>query len=63
MEQRVSMRFCFKLGKTVAETHLMLVQVYGVEAVSKKMYLSGLNALETEKEGVEDEPRSGRPFN
>jgi len=39
MEQRVNIKFCYKLGKTVTETHEMLVQVYGMEAVEQKMCL------------------------
>lgn len=33
--QKVSITFCFELGKTVTETHGIEMQVYGVEAVSK----------------------------
>jgi hypothetical protein len=36
IEQRTNMKFCFKLGKTAAETHEMLVRVYGDTAVSRK---------------------------
>ena len=36
MEQRVNVKFCYTLGKTATETHGMLVQVYGTEAVSRK---------------------------
>ncbi|GBM46699.1 hypothetical protein AVEN_244145-1 [Araneus ventricosus] len=36
MEQRVNIKFYFKVGKTATETHEMLVKVYGVDAVSKK---------------------------
>ncbi|GBN86586.1 hypothetical protein AVEN_95798-1 [Araneus ventricosus] len=49
MEQRVNIEFCFKLGKTATETQEMLVKVHGVDAVSKKCVLSGLNALEAER--------------
>jgi hypothetical protein len=28
-EQRVCLKFCFKLGKTAAETHQMLKQAFG----------------------------------
>jgi hypothetical protein len=28
-EQRVCIKFCFKLGKTTAETHQMLKQAFG----------------------------------
>ncbi|GBN11615.1 hypothetical protein AVEN_176266-1 [Araneus ventricosus] len=49
MEQRVNIKFCFKSGRTATETHEMLVKMYGVDAVSKIVFLSGLNALETER--------------
>lgn len=35
IEQRISIKFHFKSGKTGTETHEMLVQVYVVEAVSE----------------------------
>ncbi|GBL97478.1 Putative uncharacterized protein FLJ37770 [Araneus ventricosus] len=61
MEQRVNIKFCFKLGKTVTETHEMLVKVYGVETVSKKCVFEWFKRFRDGKEDVEDEPRSGRP--
>lgn len=46
MEQRMKVKFCYKLGKTAAEAHEMLVQAYGTEPMSRKWL-------------TEDEPRSG----
>ncbi|PSN41624.1 hypothetical protein C0J52_17773 [Blattella germanica] len=57
----VSMTYCFKLGITAMEIHGMLVQVYGVEAVSKKSMFECFKHLRDEKKGVEDELRLGRP--
>ncbi|PSN47250.1 hypothetical protein C0J52_16519 [Blattella germanica] len=39
----------------------MLVQVYGVEVVSKTCVFDWFKHLRDGKEGIEDEPRSGRP--
>ncbi|GBM84251.1 Putative uncharacterized protein FLJ37770 [Araneus ventricosus] len=61
MEQRVNIKFCFKLGKTATETHEMLVKVYGVDAVSKKCVFEWFKSFRDGKEDVKDEKRSGRP--
>ena len=61
MEQQVNIKFCYKLGKTATETHEMLVQVYGIEAVSRKCVYDWFKRFHDGKETTEDEPRSGRP--
>jgi len=61
MEQRVNIKFCYKLGKTAMETHGMLVQVYGTEAVSRKCVYNWFKCFHDGKETTEDEPCSGRP--
>ncbi|KAJ4447940.1 hypothetical protein ANN_09949, partial [Periplaneta americana] len=61
MEQRVNIKFCYKLGKTATETHGMLVQVYGREAVSRKCVYEWFKRFREGKETIEDEQRSGRP--
>ena len=39
-EQRINMKFCFKLRKRAKETHKMLKLVYGDAAVTmKKFYM------------------------
>ena len=60
MEQLANIKFCFKLKKTVAETHEMLIQVYGEEPVSKKCVYDGFKRFKDGKESVEEEERSGR---
>ncbi|KAJ4447653.1 hypothetical protein ANN_09660 [Periplaneta americana] len=62
MEQRVNIKFCYKLGKTATETHGMLVQVYGREAVSRKCVYEWFKRFREGKETIENEPRSGRPL-
>ncbi|GBO30746.1 Putative uncharacterized protein FLJ37770 [Araneus ventricosus] len=58
MEQRVNIKFCFKLGRTATEAHEMLVKV---DAVSKKCVFEWFKRFRDGKEDVKDEPRSGRP--
>ncbi|GBN12698.1 Putative uncharacterized protein FLJ37770 [Araneus ventricosus] len=60
MEQRVNIKFCFKLGVTATETHEILVKVYDVEAVSKKCVFEWFKRFR-DGSHVEDEPHSGRP--
>ncbi|GBN18544.1 hypothetical protein AVEN_162306-1 [Araneus ventricosus] len=55
MEQRVNVKFCFKLGKTATETHEMSMKVYGVEAVSKKCVFEWFKRF---RDGKEDDKRS-----
>jgi len=57
----VNIKFCYKLGKTVTETHEMLVQVYGTEAVSRKCVYNWFKRFRDRKETTEDKPHSGRP--
>lgn len=45
MEQKVNMEFWFKLGKSATETHEMLRNVFGDEAVSARQCFSGSNAF------------------
>ena len=40
-EQRICIKFCFKLNKTAAETHQMLKEAFGEQA--KQEHLSGLS--------------------
>ncbi|GBN79481.1 Putative uncharacterized protein FLJ37770 [Araneus ventricosus] len=61
MEQRVNIKFCFKLGKTATETHEMLLKMYVVDAVSKKCVSEWFKRFGDGKEDVKEEPRSGRP--
>ena len=35
-EQKINLKFCFKLGKTLKETHVMMVRVYEDQALSMK---------------------------
>lgn len=45
VEQRINIRFCFKLDRTISEMHAMLTTVYGYDAVTKKsLFMIGPNS-------------------
>lgn len=50
-----------QIGKTVKETHEMLVQVYGTEAMSRKCVYEWFKHFRDRKETTEVEPRLGQP--
>ena len=60
-EQRINMKFCFKLQKSAKETHEVLKLVYGDAAVTMKMVYKWFKQFCNGCESVEDEQRSGRP--
>ena len=60
-EQRINMKFCFKLQKSAKETHEMLKLVYGNAAVTMKTVYKWLERFRNGCESAEDEERSGRP--
>ena len=51
----MNIKFCYKLVETT-ETHEMLVQVYRMEAVSRKCVYDWFRRFRDGKETVEDEP-------
>jgi hypothetical protein len=55
IEQRMNMKFYFKLGKTAIETHEMLVRVYGDAAVSRKAVYKWFERFRGGAESTEDE--------
>jgi len=60
-EKRINMKFCFKLQKSVKETHKMLKLVYGDVAVTMKTVYKWFERFRNGCESVEDGERSGRP--
>jgi len=60
-EQRINMKFCFKLQKSAKETHEMLKLVYGDAAVTTKTVYRWFERFRNGFESVEGEGRSGRP--
>jgi len=62
MEQRTNITFCFKLGKTAAETVEMMRQVYGDNCLSHAQIFRWYARFKIGVETTEDEARPGRPF-
>jgi len=60
-EQRINMKFCFKLQKSAKETYGMLKLVYGDAAVTMKMVYKWFEQFRNGCESVEDEEILGRP--
>ena len=60
-EQRINMKFCFKLQKCAKETRETLKLVYGDAAVTMKKVYKWFERFRNGCESVEDEERSERP--
>ena len=60
-EQRINIKFCFKLQKSGEETHEMLKLVYGDAVVTIKAVYRWFERFRNGCKSVEDEERSGRP--
>jgi hypothetical protein len=48
-EQRICIKFCFKLKKTAAETHRMLKEAFGDNSITKAKLFCGTNASRTDE--------------
>ena len=62
MEQRAKIKFCFKLGKTAAETVELMRQVNGDNCSSRAQIFRLYARFKSGVETIEDEARPGRPF-
>jgi len=60
-EQRVCVKFCFKMGKTFTETFHMLQQAYGEHYLSRTQCHEWYRRFKSGRTSVEDDPKSGRP--
>ena len=60
-EQRVCIKFCFKLGKTSTETSQMLQQAYGEDCLSRTQCHKWYQCFKSGRMCIEDDPKSGRP--
>ena len=61
IEQRINIKFCVKLGKTVTESLKMLRDVYGDSSMSRTRVFEWHKRYVEGREDVEDDPKSGRP--
>lgn len=55
--------FCFHLKHTAAESHRLLIEVYGEHAVSNPQCREWFRGFKKRDFGVQDKPRSGQPKN
>jgi hypothetical protein len=60
-EQRVCIKFCFRLGKTAAQTVTMLREAFKEEALSQARVYVWFPWFKRGDMSLEDQPRSGRP--
>ena len=61
-EQRICIKFCFKIGKTATETYQLLQQPYGEDAMGRTQVFDWFRRFKEGRKSVESDPRSGRPF-
>jgi len=60
-EQRICIKFCFKIGKTASETYQLLQQAYGEDAMGRTKVFDWFRRFKEGRSSVESDPRSGRP--
>ena len=60
-EQRICIKFCFKIGKTATETYQLLQQVYGEDAMGRTQVFDWFRRSKEGRSSVQSDPRSGRP--
>jgi hypothetical protein len=60
-EQRICIKFCFKLKKNAAETHQMLKEAFGDNAISQSKTFLWYKRFKGGRTSVDDDERSGRP--
>lgn len=63
IEQRANIKFCFKLGKTLTETHQILIKVYGDDCLSRGRVHERYTRLKVKegRESLEDDEHVGQP--
>ena len=60
-EQRVCVKFYFKLGKTATETWKMLQQAFRDECMSRTQCFECYSRFKTGRTSIDEDSRSGRP--
>ena len=60
IEQRINLKFLVRLGKTTTETFNSLQEVYGDATMSRIRIFEWNKRFRERREGVKDDPRSGR---
>ncbi|GFW51550.1 protein GVQW3 [Trichonephila clavipes] len=59
--QRICVKFCFKLGKTGTETYEMIKTAFGDEAMSRARVFEWFRPFKEGRQSVNSDPRSGHP--
>jgi len=60
-EQRICIKFCFKIGKPATETYQLLQQAYGEDAMGRTQVFDWFRRFKEGRTSVESDPPSGRP--
>ena len=60
-EQRICVKFCVKIGKSVTKTIEMLKIAFGEEAMCRTQTYEWWKRFKEGRTSVDDDPRSGRP--
>jgi len=61
IEQRVTIKFCFKAGLSATETLVLVQKAYGNEDVNRSNVFRWYSRFRDGRELVEDDERGGRP--
>ena len=61
-EQRICIKFCFKIRKTTTETYQLLQQAYGEDAMGRTQVFDWFHRFKEGRTSVESDPRSGWQF-
>ena len=59
-EQRICLKFCFRLGKTATEAHEMLQKAFKEEALSNTQVVEWFARIKRGEMSVKNHPHSGR---
>ena len=59
-EQRICIKFCFKIVKTATETYQLLQQAYGEDTMGRTQVFDWLRRFKEGRTSIESDPRSGR---
>jgi len=60
-EQRICIKFCFKIGKPATEPYQLLQQAYGEDAMGRTQVFDRFRRFKEGRTSVEGDPRSRRP--
>jgi len=60
-EQRICIKFCFKIGEPATEAYQLLQKAYSEEAMGRTQVSDWFHRFKEGRTSVESDPRSGRP--